>query len=171
MKVSKADAVEFLRDVCGFEKAEEWDGKKLLGRLKLVPDKVKEEDVPEAHKAFFKSLVEGNGNISIEGVEMKGEGAKDKKAADKKGGKKEVEKSKKKGKEKPVREEDEYGAAVGTIRAKVNATLSKDWKPIEEIVEESGVKARQAKIRLRRAVKEKTLEVRRRVEYRLVSKK
>lgn len=183
MKITKAKAIEFFRDGLGFAKAEDWPNDKLAERLKTFGEKVKPEDVKDDYKELYKELTEANGSIELE---LPKEEKADKPAKSKKDKGEKAEKSdkpakgekkeKKEKKDKPKKEKkdkprDAYGAALGTIRAAVNATFSKDWKGEEEITEEAGVKQKQARIRLRRAVKNKILEVRRRIEYRLVPKK
>ena len=194
MKISKTDAVEFFVDL-GWEKARDWDNATLLERLQKVPDKVKEEDVSAKFKPLYKTLVEGNGAIELDApAEAKADKKKDKPAKDSKDKPKadkpekkdkpakaekdskdaKPAKAKKEKKEKPAKEEverDQYGAAVGTIRSKVNAAFSKEWKGEDEICEEAGVEVKQARIRLHKAIELGVLERRRRIEYRLVPAK
>lgn len=72
---------------------------------------------------------------------------------------------------KPEVPRDEFGSREGSIRAKVNATFTKEWQPFEDIVQASGIKERQVRSRLRRACRAGIIEVRKIVEYRLKPKK
>lgn len=193
MKVKKSEAVALLKGL-GFGKAGEWEDDKILGRLGQVPGHVKAEDVPKEHVALYEELGKNEGQIELVNDDAKDEApepkqkrtavdravdkaAKTKKEEDMK--KNKSKDAKKGGKEKPAKEKkakkevevDAYGATVGSIRAKVNAQFSKDWTSLDDIAKAAGVKTRQARIRLRRAVKAGILEKQTRVEYRLAANK
>lgn len=87
------------------------------------------------------------------------------KAIDKKG-----DKGSKKKEAKPAKEEkprDAFGSTEDSIRGKVNATLSEEFKSDKEIAEEAGVTLRQARIRLRRLTKNGVLEKESAIQYKL----
>jgi len=195
MKFARKDAVAFLVSL-GFAKADEWDDTKLAGRLSQVPERLTQKDVTNtAFLPMFEELAQNKGGtvtITDEGGKERPAPAKKQKAIEKtidkaakeakakSGAKKEPAKEAKKTtskkepkqkKEKKVRDVDAYGSAVGTVRAKVNAVFSKEWRTDEETAQDAGVTTRQARVRLRRAVKNGLLEKRRRIEYRLLPSK
>jgi len=69
------------------------------------------------------------------------------------------------------KEKDSYGSTVGTVRASVNATFSKEWKGDADVAKEAGVTLRQARIRLRKAVGAGILEKQRLIQYRIAPEK
>lgn len=201
MNVKKSDAIAFLKGLGFSKAVEWEDDKivgrltQVPGHVKV--EDIPKEHI-EFYETLGKA--EGEIKLVDDGEKKKGEdalepkqrktavdravdkAAKTKKDEDMKKNKKDAKEAKKGGKEKPAKEKkakkakvevklDDYGAKEGSIRAKVNKHFPKDWKSIEEIAEAADVKPRQARIRLRRAVKNKVLEVRRRIEYRLVAKK
>lgn len=73
MKIKLDKAVAFLLSI-GFEKANEWDEAKVLGRIKQAPSKVKAEDVNDEFKSFYDALCEaGSDGIFLAGGPGKGE--------------------------------------------------------------------------------------------------
>jgi hypothetical protein len=198
MKISWKEAVAFFVSM-GFSKAEtEWDADKMRTMLSQVPEKVKPEQVSEEYSKLYKGIMDAGGKVELTGIPEEGKAKKETDKPEKKqskidravdsAAKKKKDTADKKAKsdgkatkkpaaakkEKPAktpRKVDKYGAGLNTIRAKINAQFPKDWMSDEEIAKAAGVKRRQARIRLRRAVKGKILEVRRRIEYRLVPAK
>jgi len=200
MKITRKDAVAFLISL-GFAKADEWDDVKLSGRLVQVPERLTQKDVTNTDfLPMYEELSQNKGGtvtITDEGGKERPAPVKKQKAIEKtidraakaakeKDGKKptvtkadsiaagkarKTKKEPKVKKEKKAREVDAYGSAVGTVRAKVNAVFSKEWRTDEETAKDAGVTTRQARVRLRRAVKGGLLEKRRRIEYRLLPSK
>ncbi len=76
-------------------------------------------------------------------------------------------KAKKEKAPKEEREKDKYGAYVGTVRNKVNNTLTKEWTSQEDIIKKAGCDADKVKVCLRHGLEREFLEVRRIVEYRV----
>lgn len=140
-----------------------------------------EVDVESLDSAGLKALIEerdlpikgvNKKNIEVLRVEVKkalkrgGRKSSVDKAIDKKG----KGKDKKEKKTKPPKDErprDDFGCVEDSIRAKVNATLSEDYKSDEEVAEEAGVTLRQARIRLRRLTKKGILEKQSVIQYKL----
>lgn len=109
--------------------------------------------------------------------------AVDKAAKTGKGGRnaEESEKEKKKGKggrdvEEPEKKKGGGSSRKGvedpnSIRAKVTKCLTNKWQSDEEVTEEVGLPFKQVRSALRRKARKKLIEVRKRVEYRLVQEK
>lgn len=190
MKLNKATAIALLVEL-GFPNAETWDDDKIKDKLSKVPGRLTADAVTGEFVETFNELVKAKGVVELaatekgkdaeeSGDEKKPEGKKATAKPAAKSDKKPAAKGKKVAADKPAKapkkakepkaeaEKDDYGATVGTVRAKVNKTFSTKWKTDAEAGEEAGVTARQAKIGMRKAVKAGILEKRRRVEYRLV---
>lgn len=129
-------------------------------------DKKENKDVKEPKgkktsaidKAVDRAAKKGKGKDNAKQPAAKGKATKEAKPKKEKAPKKE-------------RDRDAFGATVGSNRAKINAALTKDWLSDDELAEAAGVKPKQVRVRCRRLAKDKVIEVRRRVEYRLVDKK
>lgn len=72
---------------------------------------------------------------------------------------------------KPPKEKDEYGSVKGSTRSSINSVLSPKWQSDEEIQAAAGSTLRQARSQLRKLRKGKHVEMRRRIEYRLIEGK
>lgn len=93
MKLQKSVAVAFLAAVAGFTKAGSWDDEKIVSRLKLVPEKVDEADVPEEHAEIFTALQELDADEAIELTDDSGTAESPKEKAPKAKGKKPAKES------------------------------------------------------------------------------
>lgn len=189
--ITKKAFVAFLVAL-GFEKAGTWEDEKLVERFSQVADKIKEEDVPEAHVPLYKAIASGEAKLDLSEEETDAKPAPKKNGkpapaakapvkapakAEKPAAKKPAAKAAKA--EKPAKakkvtkpakeklEKDKYGATVGSVRAKVNATLTKEWVSQEEIVKKAGCPEDQVKVCLRHGLERQFLEVRRIIEYRV----
>ena len=184
MKLDKTQCVEMLQAL-GFTKADTWDDEKLKDRIGKVPQKVKEDEVPEEFEDLYSTIANSDPDDPIQWV---GERGKPKKAAKKKAAKKKVAKKKVVPPTKPKRvakkkvakptatpkppiEKDEYGSRVGSISARVNAAIGEDWVSREDIAEACGITVEQADNRLYYCVQEGWAEKETLTRYRLKSKK
>lgn len=184
MKIKISQAVAFLVAL-GFAKAATWGQEKVQDRLSQVPEKVGTADVPEGFEDLYQSIVDSKGKVEVLAEEGTADAAAGEKSAKSKKGRSrpgpttgariETEKTKeakpKKKPAPPAAEKDAYGCRVGTISAKVNKVLSKDWMTEEELAEAAGVTLDQARGRLYYAAEQGVCEHRRLVQYRLVPAK
>jgi len=132
------------------------------------PDKEKDK---EEKKPAAKPAAKDKSKPAVKDKDVKAKPAAKKTEAKKPAAKAAAKPAKK---DKPVKKEvekDEYGAEVGSAAHSINKHLPAKWATDIEVAESAGVKKRQARIRLRKLVKDGLLEKRRRVEYKLVDKK
>lgn len=170
MKVTKKEALAFFAAL-GFSKAPTWKPSKLKEKLALVPEKVKQEQVPEGFEEFYSRLCKvGDAPIELVVDEKKApaEAEVDGKPAKKKSTKPAAAKATASAKKV---ERDDHGCRKGSIAAKVNAVVSGDWQTEQDIAKAAGVTLDQARGRLYYAAQENVMEHRRLVQYRFKPKK
>jgi hypothetical protein len=115
MKIEKAPLVALLVAL-GFSKAATWSDEKLATKAEELPEKVKEDDIPEEHKELFDQIAEGDPEEPIE-------------IFDTEPGEEVDEKPKKKGKKKGKSEKDKAGEA---LQAEADAAAEEDEEEEEE---------------------------------------
>ena len=156
MKISRKEALAFFAAI-GFSKATTWKADKLKEKLAMVPDKVKQEDVPAGFEDFYKGLAEAGGDVELVVEEGEEELATAKPAKAKKA--KPAAKPAKAKKDKP---------AKPLAASKIGSAVSDDWKNDYEVAKDAGITLKQARSRLRHAVHRGLMESRRLSQYRLI---
>lgn len=162
MKLTKEQAVAFLKKGLGFKKASQWDADKIKSRLAQVPDKVTEEDVAEGYGDLYKKICDAKGVVEItedEKPEKETKAEKPEKVEakpEKKGAKKPAAKAATASTKEVKR--DKFGCRIGSISAKVNAAVSDEWQTEEQIAKAAGVSLDQARGRIYYAIQDGLME-------------
>jgi len=164
MKISRKEALAFFAAI-GFSKATTWKADKLKEKLAMVPDKVKQEDVPAGFEDFYKGLAEAGGDVELVVEEGEEELATAKPAKAKKA--KPAAKPAKAKKDKPAKAKKDKPAKP-LAASKIGSAVSDDWKNDYEVAKDAGITLKQARSRLRHAVHRGLMESRRLSQYRLI---
>lgn len=163
-----------------FPKAGTWDDEKLVSKLAQVPEKVAPEDVPDEFKDMYQVLADSKGQI-----ELVDDGAKSDKVEKSEKPAKAEKASKSEKKDKPTKskakkaesdddeggvEKDAFGSRVGSMAAKINAGVTKDFADVEQLAKDTGVEVDRILSHLRWGSKEGHFEVKKVVMVKLAKK-